>query len=136
MNPTNNFSANNVQLDFKIPENLKILPNDSAEERKQKRKKLKHLKKKHKNALIERDLQGKKGKWQLFNERSKLKGRGHFMIKKNTQSIFQTSDSGKVGVMGSGKGMTSYREKEKYQFQSKDNLDNLIFDQPVKKLKT
>lgn len=76
--------------------------------------------------MIEKDLQGKKGKWHLFNERSKLKGRGHFMIKKNTQSIFQTSDSGKVGVMGSGKGMTSYREKQKYQFNNIDQTEKKL----------
>lgn len=128
VNPANtSLSANNVQLEFSIPENLKVLPNDSAEERKQKRKKLKHLKKKHKNAIIEKDLQSKKGKWQLFNERSKLQASGHFMIKKNTKSIFQTNESGKVGVMGSGKGMTQYREKRKYHFKS--------LNEPHKKLK-
>lgn len=87
---------------------------------------MKHLKKKHKNAIIEKDLQGKKGKWNLFNERSKLKGSGHFMNKRNTTSIFKTNDSGKVGVMGSGQGMTSYREKQKYQFKNIGRADKKL----------
>ena len=126
---TTSLSQNVTNLDFKIPENLKILPNDSAEERKHKRKKLKHLKQRHKNGIIERNLQSKKGKWQLFNERAKLKAKGHFNMKRNSNSIFKTTVGGKVGVMGSGKGMTTYREKRKYQFKG-------VGDRVKKRLKT
>lgn len=80
-----------VSLDVEIPDHLKILPNDSAEERQSKRKRIKHLKKRHKNGVVERELKSKKGKWQLFNERSKLKAKGHFMVKKNSSSMFRTS---------------------------------------------
>lgn len=108
----------NSMSEFKIPENLKVLPNDSLEERNRKRKKLKHLKQRFKNRLIEKDLRGKMGKWSNFNKNAKVKGKGHFMVRKNTKSIFQTPDTieGKVGVMNSGKGMTKYARKEKFMF--------------------
>jgi len=109
-----------TMAEFAIPEALKPLPSDSAEEREKKRKKLKHLKQRHKNNIIERDLQVKKGSWKNFNDQSKLKKMGHFMIKKNTDSIFKTPDTvhGRVGVMNSGRGMTDYRDKEKFMFDA------------------
>lgn len=114
--------------EFKIPDTLRVLPNDSAEERAKKRKKLKHLKQKYKNNLIERDLQSKRGNWKNFNAKSKLKKRGHFMIKKNSKSIFSTPSGfgSRVGVMNSGKGMTDFRDKAKFEFEN----------HPEKKLKT
>lgn len=110
-------------LEFQIPENLKILPNDSLEERNRKKKKLKHLKQGYKTSLIDRDMQDKRSKWSDFNEKSKLQARGHFYTKKNTESIFKTSEtlSGRVGFMNSGKGMTTYRNKEKYDAKLDDN---------------
>jgi hypothetical protein len=106
----------NSMLEFTIPEHLKILPNDSMEERNRKKKKLKHLKQGYKTSLIDRDMQDKRSKWSNFNEKSKIQGRGHFYAKKNTESIFKTSETinGRVGFMNSGKGMTTYRNKEKY----------------------
>lgn len=105
-----------VPLELSIPDHLKIKPNDSAEERQSKRKRIKHLKKRHKNGVIERELKTKKGKWQLFNERSKLKAKGHFIVKKNTSSMFRTTQNDKVGVIGTGRTMTKNQEKEKYRF--------------------
>jgi len=107
---------NPVALELNIPDHLKILPNDSAEERQSKRKRIKHLKKRHKNGVIERELKTKKGKWQLFNERSRLKAKGHFVVKKNSNSMFRTSQHDKVGVIGTGRTMTKNVENEKYRF--------------------
>ena len=103
-------------LDFKIPENLKILPNDSLEERNRKKKKLKHLKQGYKTSLIDKDMSEKRSKWEGFNEKSKIHAKGHFYTKKNAESIFKTPEtgSGRVGFMNSGKGMTEYIGKERY----------------------
>ena len=66
--------------------------------------------------MVERELKTKKGKWQLFNERSKLKAKGHFMVKKNSSSMFRTSKDDKVGVIGTGRTMTKNSDNEKYRF--------------------
>jgi hypothetical protein len=81
--------------------------------------------------VVERDLKSKKGKWQLFNERSKIQGEGHFVVKKNTSSMFRTTENDKVGVIGTGRSMTKNVEPEKYKFTAEEELDNT-----VKKLKT
>jgi len=66
--------------------------------------------------LIEKDLSGKMLKWSDFNVSAKDSKKGHFMTKKNQASIFKSPDTidGKVGVMGSGKGMTNFSQKERY----------------------
>ena len=103
-------------IDFKVPDYLRVLPNDSLEERNRKKKKIKHLKQRWKSSLIEKDLTGKLNKWGDFNVGAKDQKKGHFMIKKNQHSIFKSPDTidGKVGVMGSGKGMTNFSQKERY----------------------
>ena len=103
-------------LEFKIPEHLKVMPNDSQEERERKKKKLKHLKQNFKNSIIDRDMQNKRGKWNEFNETSKVHAKGHFQMKKNTESIFKTPETlnSRVGVMNSGRGMTTFLDKEKH----------------------
>lgn len=118
-------------LDVDIPEHLKIRPNDNAEERQSKRKRIKHLKKRFKTSAAERELKSKKGKWQLFNERSKLQAEGHFVVKKNSASMFRTTENDKVGVIGTGRAMTKNAEPEKYKFNPDED-----FDAAIKKLKT
>jgi len=49
--------------ELKIPENLKILPNDSITQRQAKKKKIKALKQSFKIALINKEAQGKQGEW-------------------------------------------------------------------------
>lgn len=120
-----------VSLDIDIPDHLKIKPNDNPEERQMKRKRIKHLKKRFKTSVVERELKSKKGKWQLFNERSKLEGQGHFVVKKNTSSMFRTTENDKVGVIGTGRSMTKNAEPEKYKFAAEEELDSAL-----KKLKT
>lgn len=115
-----------VSLDVDIPDYLKILPNDSAEERQNKRKKIKHLKKRHKSGVVERELKTKKSKWNLFNERSMLQGKGHFIVKKNTASMFRTTENDKVGVIGTGRNMTKNAEPEKYRFAVEDEIEDLV----------
>lgn len=98
-------------LDFKVPDHLKIMPNDSVEERDRKKKKLKHMKQSHRTQLMDREMQERRSKWNDFNDKTKRGG-----VK---ESIFKTPDNvlGRVGYMNSGKGMTAYNSKDKY-----DNL--------------
>lgn len=49
--------------ELKIPDNLKVLPNDSEVQRNSKKKKIKALKAAFKQAVIEKDSNDKKSKW-------------------------------------------------------------------------
>lgn len=112
-------------LEFKIPESLKILPNDSMEERNRKKKKLKHLKQGYKTSMVDREMQDKRSKWSTFNEQSKAQAKGHFYAKKNVESIFKTPDAAgsRVGFMNSGRGMTDFGAKERYDRKFQGDAD-------------
>lgn len=99
----------NSMLEFKIPDHLKILPNDSLEERNRKKRKLKHMKQGYKSSIVGKEMEQKSSKWQQFNEKNMKYGKGHFQLKKNTNSIFTTPNgvNGRVGFMNSGQGMSN-----------------------------
>ena len=63
-------------------------------------------------------------KWGEFNQNANRAKKGHFAISKNTESIFKCPEGidGKVGVMGSGKGMTNYSQKERYSLNDNTYL--------------
>jgi len=107
--------------EFKMPDHLKILPNDSEAVRKKKKKKQKALKAAFKTQEIEQASSEKQNKWASFNEKAAQSKKGHFQVSKHRESIFKTPDSvtGKVGVTGSGKAMTEYRERSRYIFEDK-----------------
>ena len=113
-------------LEFKVPDHLKILPNDSLEERNRKKRKLKHMKQGYKSTIVAKEMEQKSSKWQEFNEKSVKYGKGHFQVKKNTTSIFTTPEGvdGRVGFMNSGQGMTLNR-------LLKDRLDRVLAKKPV-----
>lgn len=64
---------------LKIPENLKILPNDPENVKKSKKTKVKAMKFAFKNAQIDEVNKEKQNKWQNFN--SSGLGYGHFQTK-------------------------------------------------------
>ena len=105
--------------EFKIPEHLKILPNDSEAERKKKKKKIKALKQAFKNQQLEKVVEEKKNAWGAFTQKAAMKKNSLF---KNKESIFRTPEGiqSKVGVTGSGKGMTQYSQMGKYVFNAED----------------
>eukprot|EP00123_Amoebidium_parasiticum_P000557 comp11404_c0_seq1/m.5789 comp11404_c0_seq1/g.5789 ORF comp11404_c0_seq1/g.5789 comp11404_c0_seq1/m.5789 type:complete len:227 (-) comp11404_c0_seq1:58-738(-) len=90
----------------------------SAGEGKNKDKeKLKAKKEKKRNRLaeLEKAKEGEKKKWQDFNK-GIIKKTG-----KERKSIFATSQEGKVGVVGSGKGMTDFDRNRKWAPSTKLN---------------
>jgi len=109
-----NFSSSSIILNPKgelvVPNSLKILPTDSEAIRKTKKKRLKHLKSQYRIQKAEEDRNTRKRSWQSFQDKGKTK-----KVRKGP-SIFQSPDSvsGKVGVTGSGKGMTEYTT-QKYE---------------------
>jgi len=111
-----------------MPEHLRILPNDSEIQRLSKKKKIKKLKQAFKSQLIEKDSKEKQGKWNNFNDNAEKNKKGHYQIKKNTESIFKSPDTieGKVGVMGSGKGMTNFNPRTRYSINDNSHLSRLF----------
>jgi len=97
-----------------VPENLKILPTDTDSVKQQKKKKIKSIK--SHNRSVEKDLVQNKRQnaWQSFQAKgAKKKVIGKF-VGRQRESMFKTpeGDVGKVGVVGSGRGMTDFVEFE------------------------
>ena len=101
--------------EFAIPDALRLLPTDSEEEKARKRRKVKHLK-----GLWKQRTQGGGGgeeeveetrSWQAYLAKSKRPKLGMGALKK--ESIFKSPEAvdGKVGVMGSGAGMTDFAKR-------------------------
>jgi len=89
--------------DFVIPEKLRLQPNDSEEIKAAKRKKVHALKSAHRMKVNETEKTNKAQAWSSFNSKGKkLKG---FMSSGKKESLFRTSESGRVGFTGSGRGM-------------------------------
>ena len=99
--------------------------NDTDKAREQKRKKLKALKYQHKIQMQEQGSKIKQNVWQNFQKKGSKQNKGHFAFQKNQQSIFKTPDSvdGKVGVMGSGQAMTSYKSQKTKYSEAFKNMD-------------
>lgn len=114
--------------ELKIPDHLKILPNDSEAERMRKKKKVKALKKAWKIGQIEKDSNEKQSKWSDFTDKAAKQKKGYFSFAKNKESIFRSPDTveGKVGVTGSGKGMTNFSNKQKTNAADASHLSKLF----------
>jgi hypothetical protein len=95
-----------------IQKKISINNNDDTETTVRKRKVLRNLKKKKR--FIEMDLvqKEKSDNWKKFLLIKKNKN-----ISKNKDSIFKTTTFGKVGVIGSGRGMTDCGSRMKYSFK-------------------
>ncbi|RYG69400.1 hypothetical protein EON64_02815 [archaeon] len=107
-----------------IPAKLKILPTDSEEEKKRKQKKVKAIK--NKNRLIEQDMESTQvaQTWQKFvHKKSNKRALSSIVLPAKTgSSMFSTSDdsASKVGVVNSGKRMTTFVERKKHKFEPVD----------------
>ena len=109
--------------EFKVPENLKILPTDSEEEIARKRKKIKAIKSKNRSQAIEDERNSKASNWQAFQKKAATKKapKGSMVasgLKRGSMFAAPTSVDGRVGVVGSGGGMTEFTERKKYQRSS------------------
>jgi len=93
-----------------LPASLKILPTDSEQVRKMKKKGIKALKNEYRKMQAEELRNKRKANWQDFQNKGKVNKRA-----KNAEgSIFQSPDNieGKVGVIGSGKKMTEFKKQQ------------------------
>mmetsp|Transcript_2281 Transcript_2281/g.6484 ORF Transcript_2281/g.6484 Transcript_2281/m.6484 type:complete len:320 (+) Transcript_2281:921-1880(+) len=102
---------------YRIPEHLKVQPTDSEQERLRKRRRVKALKQKMKQAEQDAARDQSKNSWLAFQNKG-AKRKVHGSLKNmRKESIFAapTTVDGKVGVTGSGHDMTEFGEKKKYK---------------------
>ena len=94
-----------------------MLPSDTPEEVLKKKKKVKAIKAMNKQNEIDRERDAAKSSWQKFDSKAGKKRVKGFMQGHKQQSIFSVGDGvdAKVGVTGSGKGITDFEVRKKYK---------------------
>eukprot|EP00455_Lapot_gusevi_P025562 TRINITY_DN2694_c0_g3_i1.p1 TRINITY_DN2694_c0_g3~~TRINITY_DN2694_c0_g3_i1.p1 ORF type:complete len:314 (-),score=55.91 TRINITY_DN2694_c0_g3_i1:28-969(-) len=96
-----------------IPESLKPKPTDTEAERESKRRRIKAIKNKHRLLKLEQEQSKRQNAWQDFKVGAvKSKKKALVGVRKGP-SMFASPDSieGKVGVVGSGHGMTDFQQR-------------------------
>ncbi|KAM0040562.1 putative chromatin remodeling & transcriptional activation CHROMO-DOMAIN family [Helianthus debilis subsp. tardiflorus] len=111
--------AANADVDFQsksLPAKLRIEPEDPEDVKAAKRKKIHAFKSKMRKEQIEVTQNKRQNAWQQFQTtKGRAKKIGFFSGRKR-ESIFKSPDDpfGKVGVTGSGKGLTDFQRREKH----------------------
>lgn len=105
---------------IQIPTSLHILPTDSEADKKRKHKRVKVIKNKNKRKILEVANKKKQNSWLKFHKKTKGKRIKGSMNSLRKKSIFASPDSleGRVGVTGSGQGMTDFNVRKKYRLNS------------------
>ncbi|XP_057503212.1 uncharacterized protein LOC130786828 isoform X2 [Actinidia eriantha] len=99
-----------------LPEKLRIDPNDPEDVKIAKRKKIHAFKSKMRVEQLEVTQNKRQNAWQQFQtSKGRAKKIGFFSGRKR-ESIFKSPEdpNGKVGVTGSGKGLTDFQKREKH----------------------
>ncbi|KAF7842829.1 survival of motor neuron-related-splicing factor 30 [Senna tora] len=111
--------AQAASIDFQsrsLPAKLRIEPDDPEDVKTAKRKKIHAFKSKMRMEQLEVTQNKRQNAWQQFQStKGKTKKIGFFSGRKK-ESIFKSPDDpyGKVGVTGSGKGLTEFQKREKH----------------------
>ena len=113
-----------------IPESLRISKEDTETVKAAKKKKIHSIKSKNRFKKMDAMTNSKKNEWKSFMQQATKKRRGLPIGRK--ESMFRSPDSvdGKVGVVGSGKGMTSFNDTRKVD--TRRNKVALSLEQPKK----
>ncbi|XP_057529207.1 uncharacterized protein LOC130807855 isoform X2 [Amaranthus tricolor] len=109
-----------------IPAKLRINPEDPEDVKAAKRKKIHSFKSKVRMEKLEVTQNKRQNAWQQFQStKGRAKKVGFFSGRKK-ESIFKSPDDpfGKVGVTGSGKGLTDFQKREKHLHLKGANIDN------------
>ncbi|XP_010554328.1 PREDICTED: survival of motor neuron-related-splicing factor 30 [Tarenaya hassleriana] len=108
-----------------LPAKLKIDPNDPDDVKTAKKKKIHAFKSKMRQEQLEVAQNKRQNAWQQFQTtKAKTKKVGFFTGRKK-ESIFKSPDDpfGKVGVTGSGKGLTDFQKREKHLHLKTGNVE-------------
>ncbi|KAL4556419.1 hypothetical protein LXL04_039070 [Taraxacum kok-saghyz] len=109
-----------------LPAKLRIEPEDPEDVKAAKRKKIHAFKSKMRKEQIEVTQNKRQNAWQQFQTtKGRAKKIGFFSGRKK-ESIFKSPDDpfGKVGVTGSGKGLTDFQKREKHLHLKGANAEN------------
>jgi|Transcript_104376 hypothetical protein len=105
---------------YKIPESLAIQKTDSEEVKDTKKRKIQAIKKQQRGDRIDEQHMKQQASWQkFFCNKASTRSKCGFLSGKPKESIFKVPETleGKVGVTGSGKGMTEFAEPRKFTYQ-------------------
>ncbi|EYU33297.1 hypothetical protein MIMGU_mgv1a010686mg [Erythranthe guttata] len=118
-------AASKESESWTVPQKLQIDPNDSEDVKAAKRKKLHAFKSKMRMEAKEVTQNKRQNAWQQFQTtKGRAKKVGFFSGRKR-ESIFKSPDDpfGKVGVTGSGKGLTEFQKREKHLHLKGGNIE-------------
>ncbi|KAL9257038.1 Survival of motor neuron-related-splicing factor 30-like protein [Drosera capensis] len=110
-----------------LPAKLRVNPDDPEDVKAAKRKKIHAFKSKARLEEKEVTQNKRQNAWQEFqNTKGRTKKVGFFSGRKR-ESIFKSPDdpTGKVGVVGSGKGLTDFQKREKHLHLKGGNIDSV-----------
>ncbi|MCL7045169.1 hypothetical protein MKW94_001987 [Papaver nudicaule] len=99
-----------------LPAKLKVDPNDSEDVKAAKRKKIHAFKSKNRFEQLEATQNKRQNAWQQFQTTKGQAKKTGFFTGRKRESIFKSPEDpkGKVGVTGSGKGLTDFQRREKH----------------------
>uniref|UniRef100_A0A7S0VKM0 Survival of motor neuron-related-splicing factor 30 n=1 Tax=Polytomella parva TaxID=51329 RepID=A0A7S0VKM0_9CHLO len=114
--------VNDSSESIEIPKWLTIKDTDDEKTKALKRKKLRSYKSKQRFHKMEQDQKEKASDWQSFLKTKGSKHRAGFFTGTRKQSIFATSTevNSKVGVVGSGRGVTGNQKRVRQIFEKED----------------
>ncbi|RZC53493.1 hypothetical protein C5167_012344 [Papaver somniferum] len=99
-----------------LPAKLKVDPDDSENVKAAKRKKIHAFKSKNRFEQLEVTQNKRQNAWQQFQTTKGQAKKTGFFTGRKRESIFKSPEDpkGKVGVTGSGKGLTDFQRREKH----------------------
>lgn len=103
---------------WKLPETLIVQPTDTDKQRELKRRKIHQLKSEQRKEREDIQMAQRQNSWMKFKNKASTKSKTGFMTGKQKESIFRVPDAieGRVGVMNSGQGMTTFVDKQKFTY--------------------
>ena len=106
-----------------LPKKLQIMDEDDVATRDRKRKQIKAFKGKQRMAEMDAEQNAKKSSWQSFQTKVGGKKKAGFVSKKvgsTKESIFSVPQGvgARVGVTGSGKGITDFERKRRHEYDN------------------
>eukprot|EP00887_Chlorella_sp_A99_P001606 scaffold8.g1606.t1 len=91
---------------------------DDVKTMSKKRKLQKSFKSKARFAKMDLEQKQKADSWRAFVGGKASKKKAGFMTSLKRESMFKVPEGGKVGVIGSGKGVTEYAKRKRHEFDA------------------
>eukprot|EP00878_Enallax_costatus_P016841 GHUV01017677.1.p1 GENE.GHUV01017677.1~~GHUV01017677.1.p1 ORF type:complete len:274 (+),score=82.36 GHUV01017677.1:702-1523(+) len=103
-------------VDQAPPKWLEIKPTDDEKTIARKKKLLKSYKSKKRFQEMDVKQKERQSNWQSFLKGKGGKSKAGFFTGRKKESMFAVPEGGKVGVIGSGKGLTDYKKQTRHEF--------------------